>query len=387
MNRSLIVYALLLLGGLGASWQRFTSDQAPVKDGVAVYEAKADDLKKVVYTSPDLTVTYEVRKDDHGSYGWVTLTEIKKKKGADGVETSETKITRFKSGENGEKLVETWSPLLALRHLEAVTDDQISGFGLKEPDSTVTVTVGAESRDLEVGGETYGAKDRYVRDRKTGQVYVIAKDTISTLRFARTKLKDNELFPYSKEELAGVSVGQGAASASWSQKNIDDRAVAYWERDGAAKDETFNNWLDKALKLRSTDYVQEGEEPAELLSAFDLTFRPVEGKPVTVQVLRSGEDWYARSEHTRALVRVNKTSANDISEEVDDVIEGRAPPPKEEPTGVAPGAPPAPTTPPLPEGAEAPPAPPTMPPPGAGGLKIPGPGRPAMLPPAGKKAE
>lgn len=363
MNKAVPVYAILLVLGLGLSWNRYTSDETQAREGIVLLDVKKDELQKLVYGSPDLTVNVEIRKDDLGSYPWIVITEVKKKRTPDG-ETREEKTLRFRGGADAEKLLEKWQPLMAMRQLDQVTDEQQLTFGLKEIDTTIQLAWGGKSTTLDLGGETYGTKDRYVRDQSTGQIFVVSKDAIQNLKFARTKLKENRLTALEEAKITSISLAKGSQTASWSQKNIDDRAAAYWERDGATKDASFDNWLDKALKLKSTDYVQPDEEPKELVTLFEMTLRSADGKTETLQFLQSGEDWYARSSFTRALVKVNKASIKEVDDEVLDVIEGKAAPPPSGPDAAA--TPPTPPTPPglpsaPPGGSEAPLTPPGKP--------------------------
>lgn len=369
MNKSILAYATILVLSLGASWVQYTSDQAAVpKEGIVLADVKKDDLQQLSYSSPDLKVLIEIRKDDLGSYSWVTLTETKKKKGADGVETSEEIVTRFKGGEDATKLIEKWAPVMAMRELGRA-EDKIESFGLKGATSTVMVTGVGKTWTLELGGDTYGLKDRYVRDQGTGLVYVVDDQAIKPFT-SKTKLRDTAIFSAKKTEIESVKVGRGAATVTWEQKNIVDTAAAFWARQGGSgdKDETFSNWLDKLLKLRSQEYVQ-AEEPADLVPVMDLVIKPVDHPAESLQLLRSGDDWYARGSWVRGLVKLNKTATADVESEVDDVIEGKAP--------AAPAAPEAPAAP-----AGTPDAPPAAPPaaPAGGPPSPPMPGAPPRLP-------
>ncbi|MDP2313310.1 MAG: DUF4340 domain-containing protein [Pseudomonadota bacterium] len=321
MNKSVIVFAGLLVLSLGGAWARYTGGEETTKEGVVLIDAKATELEKVVYTSPELTVTFEMRTDDFGRYGWVTVEDRKKGK-ADAV--VEPKVTRFKTGTAADKVVEAFAPMVALRKLENVDDTQLTSFGLKEPDSTVTISAGGKTVTFELGGETYGTKDRYAKNQGDGKVYVIDDEPFKTLKFAATRLPERSLLGAKVEMIDGLRLGAGASTASWTQKNRDDKAAAYWEREGKpGKDETFGNWIDKALKLKSTAYVQDGEAPAELLPGFDLTVTAPGQKPETVSVLQGGDDWYAKSESTRGLVKLSRGPAKDAVEDAQDVAEGK----------------------------------------------------------------
>lgn len=342
MSRSVLIYATLLLLSSGASWLHYTREQgAAPKEGVVLLDLKRDALQQIVYASPDLTVTFEIRKDDLGTYGWVTINEKRKKK-VDGQETVEEVTTRFKAGATGDKLIEGWAPLMALRELGRV-EDKIETFGLSKPDTTLTVQSSGRTSVLDLGGETYGTKDRYVRDQATGVVFVLDDEVIKNFKLAKSKLRDNLVTSPKKEEITAFEVTRAGATIAWEQRNIEDRAAAFWTRKGGdgSKDETFSNWLDKLLKIRSTDYVQPGAEPADLQPALTLRITPV-GKPAeTVEILTSGEDWYARGSYLRGLVKLNKTTSVDAVGEIDDVIEGKAPAEKPKEAGPAtPGEPP-----------------------------------------------
>jgi hypothetical protein len=358
MSKTIPVYGVLLVLALGASWSRYTSDEAAPEEGVVLVEGKKDELQRVVYDSPDVDVTFELRADDFGRYGWATVTEIKKKK-VDGVETTETKTSSFKTGTGADALVEGFAPMMAVRELDQVDDGRLTTFGLKEPETHVEVTSNGGTTRLALGGETYGTKDRYVRDSGTQRVYIVDDEVFKALKFATTRLPERALTAAKVEAISEISLGQGANDVRWSQKNRDDRAAAYWERDGATgKDETFGNWLDKFLKVKSTGYVQQGDTPADATAAFDLTVRADGAKPETVRFLSTpAGDWYAQSESTRGMVKLPKGAASDAADEVGDVLEGKAPAaPTPDAAGAAPGtAPNASSAPDPAEGAIAPP--------------------------------
>ena len=124
MIRSWMVYGGVLGVSLGVSWMRFTAEETKgEKEGVALLDEQKSALESILYASPDVDVRFEVRKDTLGSYGWVTVTDHKQKKAKDGEPPPpvETKITAFKAGSAGDKLMESVAPLMAMRELVGVT--------------------------------------------------------------------------------------------------------------------------------------------------------------------------------------------------------------------------------------------------------------------------
>jgi len=380
--KSVLLYAGLLVVGIGASWMRYTSDEAPPKDGVVLVDAKKDDLEKIVYKGPDLEVVFEMRTDETGRYAWVVVTEQKKKK-KDGQEVVETKVSKFKAGSAADKLIEAATPFMAMRLLENVDDSKMTDFGLKEPNTSVQLTAGGKTTTWDLGGETYGTKDRYVRDQATQRIYVVDDEVFKPLKFANSRLPERALSSPKPEEIDSLTLAQSATMVEWVQKNKQDKDARYWERQqpptatdataqAGAKDETFGNWVEKLLKVKSTAYVQESDEPVEPEIMFEFTVR-VTGKPAElVTFYRKDDAWYAKSNHTRGLVKLSRTAIEDLADEVDDVLAGKAPPEK-------PKKPPTPTTPTERPGMPPGMAPPGMPPGGPPGL----PPRPPMPRPGG----
>jgi hypothetical protein len=340
MIRSWMVYGALLVVSTGLSWMHFTEEKVKAeKEGVALVDETKDALQTIEYHSPDADVVYEMRGEGENRWAWVTVTDHKQKKSLKEGEPPppvEIKLTEFKAGTAGDKMADGFAPLFAMRELVGVTDDKITSFGLNAPDTTVVVKAGGRTATLELGGETYGAKDRYIRHRESSKYYVVDDELFKPLKFANTRLPERSLFSYKTEEIDVVTLSKGGQTVKWSQHNKEDRAADWWERlptpgtsEVGKKDETFTNWLEKAMKLKSQSYVQAADKPAELTPSFDLSFE-VTGKPAqTVHVYTAEDDWYADGDYTHGLVKLTKSVVQDAAEEVTDILEGREPPPKE----------------------------------------------------------
>jgi hypothetical protein len=397
MSRSVFIYAGILVVALVASWQEYTGDKSKPKVGVVLVDGKKDQLEKMVYKNPDLEVVFQRQEDDHGQYYWVTVTENKKKK-ENGQDVPYTKITKFKASGvkdgSAEKLLDLVAPTMALRSLDAADSSKMESFGLDKTDTSFSITSAGRTTTLLLGGETYGTKDRYVKEDATGRIYVVDDDVFKPLKFATSRLPERGLYSSKKAEIEGLTLTRGGSSVSWAVRNRDDKDAIYWERkvDGAApaapatpegsptvnpaataggRDDTFSNWFDKLDKLKSTAYVQEADVPTDLAVQFEVTVTPVGKKPEIVQFLKSGDDWYAKGDYVRGLVKLSKSSTQDAGDEVSDILEGRVPPPDAKPAGPKnPHAGPAPSGP-----------PPMLAPGGPPGMGPPGMPRPPGAPP------
>lgn len=342
------VLAALLSASLVGSYVTWTSDEIDLADAdkVPMFRADADDVKKLVWKDEDLSVEVEKKNDEAGEYIWVVATEkVTRKKvrppgdtdaDEDGeTPTEETRVTAFKGNDKAEELWKAFSPLLALRELDTTGSSDKGVFGLDAPKATIEIQRGNGPLTLTVGGETWGAKDRYIGvDQK---VYLVDDADLKPLQFGKTRLVDRNLHPLTEPDLDRVAVTRDGTTVEFVQKYREDRAKAFWARSATPDqaDTVGATWLDKLFKLKAQTFVESGEEPTALEPVF--TFASTgKGKTWTVEILKEpGEgasaDYFARSSYSRALVKLTRSMASEAAADIDAVIEGKA---VEEPASV-----------------------------------------------------
>jgi len=179
---------------------------------------------------------------------------------------------------------------------------------------------------VEVGGEAYGTRDRYVRDKESGRIYIVAADVLRPIEHAKTRLPDRDLLGAKQPELTQLAVETSDGSAQFEQQNRDDRKAAFWAAPGAeGADAVAEGWLDKFFRLRSRGYVQADETPTGLTSQFTVETTDEAGVSARLEVLtgnneKGEEGWYARSQHTRELVKLDKMLASETREDLETVL-------------------------------------------------------------------
>ncbi len=379
MNRGIWVYGGLLVALLLGAWLRWTgvlgSEEEPT-DGVVVLRAEAADIELVTYHDEKADVRIERKSDEFGDYAWVDLEERKKKiklpekaeleqgeepaadgppkieppleapepgekaegeqaEGEDEAEEEEPeyeveiKTSAFKGGETATKLVESFAPLEAVRALGDLPPEKLEDLELAEPEAWLEITRKGKLRRLELGGEAYGTRDRYLRDVETGKYYLVDAEVFRPLKYAKSRLPDRRLSDLEKGDIVQVRLEGQAGFAVMVQQNRQDKDAAYWasSTDLERPVEIYANWLDKALRLKGLSYVAEDEKPEKLEAAFSVQLHAEVGTPVTIEVFHDvPEDdgdpvWYARSEFTRGLMKLHKVLAAEASDDVADVIE------------------------------------------------------------------
>lgn len=354
MIRSVWVYGVLLVVSLGVAWVRWTAPAEPnTGDKVTVLYGDAKEIDRIYWKTKDDETVIERKTDDHGDYLWVESThwttkrkppkpEAKPEKDAGeesagdkatGDETEEAaepervaKKERFKAGDAAKELLDQLSPLLAIRRLDEIDDAKLADIGLDKPEGMLEITRKGRTRKLELGGESYGTHDRYVRDPTTGAIYLIDNDLFRPLKYARTRLPDRNLLSLKTQDIAQATIeGPDGKKLDVTQKNKDDRQKAEWVRAAKqdASDKQVDTWMDKVLRLRGVTYADPDNPPKDLELRFKLTVTNDKGEHETLDVEQEGPkgDWWARSEHTRAYVKLLRGQVSSLADDVKDLVE------------------------------------------------------------------
>jgi len=332
MNRSVIVYALLLTASLVWAYTTWTHEgELDPDEAVIILDGKPDKLESIVYDSDKLDVVVTMKTDDLGRYGWAEVTP----KGAEEPAPTpadphanpapDTTPSAFKVGKAGDKLIEAMAPFVAKRRLDGVTDDQLGELGLDPPEATLTISrEGREPKTYELGGNAFGGVNVYVRDPGDGKLYLLDAKLLAPLKAAKRTLLDRTLYPGAIKDIRSVAVNDGSRTVAFAQKNPDDADARFWARDGeTSADASADAWLGKALTLSASEYVADDETPPDLVTVFSMKLDTAEQrKPVTIQIQRGiddegAESFFATSDHTRGLVRLHRSLAAEAAADLE----------------------------------------------------------------------
>lgn len=362
---STAVFGGLLAVLLGAAWVQWTAEPAVELDGkVVLLQGDAEDIERIVWKSDGKDeAELERRSDDRGEYLWVTYTrwkpapkapdpaedaatedgapeggedaeepveEPEEAPGEDPAEdpadepelVAETQV--FKSGETGMDLLVDLSPMLALRKLEA-EGDKLETIGLVEPTESIEIVRKGRTVKLDVGGEVYGTRDRYVRNQATGEIFLVDDELLRPLKYARTRLPDRTLWAVERADIARITISGTAGSLEVEQENADDADKARWipAGDAEADDEQLQTWLDKALKLKGSAYAGPEDSAEGLEPRFSLTFTDGAGQSTTLRVTEDPDGtFWGESEHTRGRVKLLRAQTSGLADDVDALTGG-----------------------------------------------------------------
>lgn len=333
--RQVIIYGALLALSLGGAWARWTMEPTGEgEDKVVLLAGEVEQLDSIEWKGEGGQALLTRKTDDHGAYLWVQTVKVEERKApvtppgeeppleplAELTEKVEKKDV-FKAGDKGDELLASFSPLHAIRRLDAVDPAKLTEIGLDAPKETLVVTRKGQAVTLSIGGEAYGTKDRYVRNEATGEIFLLDDQLLKNIEFAKTRLPDRDLWSLDRPAITSATVTAGDKSLQAVQKNPDDEAKATWARaDAGAGDEQLATWMDKALKLKGTSTVdpEAADGPKDLQLRLSLTLTPSgKARPETLQILQEGPDgdYYGRSEHTRGTLKLLRAPTRELIED------------------------------------------------------------------------
>ena len=349
MSKQAIILAGLLGVGMVASYMTWTSEDPTTNtDGVVLLDASPEQIERISWTTEKMDVELSRRSDAVGDYIWVkTVERIEKELPVElsvdpvdpqalqddaqaeptDVETRteiETVLRDFKAGDSAQALIESFAPLMASRSLE-VGSDKYGDFGLDAPQATLMITrSGKEPRELSIGGEAYGTRDRYALDTEKGNVVLLDSELLRPLKFAISRLPDRELLTVETPKLSKVELrSPDREPVILDQLNAADPQKATWGYPGESDgDDSAAAWMNKALSIKAKAYVQADEMPTSTTTELTLIYTAQDGSQHQVEVIQ-GQDpqgetqWYGRSTNTRELVTLHPAQASELVADLD----------------------------------------------------------------------
>lgn len=314
--KSLILPTSFLALSLGAAWLQFTAEPDKVGDNeILVMANQTSYIEKIDWVSAQQEVHVEQREDEHGTYLWVEYIDNKV--------PEEPSQKYFIAGDNGQKLLEALSPLIAIRKLETTIDS--SSLGLEEPSATLTVTSNGTQRLFSIGDEAYGTKDLYVRDDASQEIFLIDDSKLRNLRQARTTLPNRALFPKPPKEASSAQLNWQDRTLQLTHQNAQDTKSAKWiYADKPEVDATqIETWLSKALRTSVSRSAAPNEELTTLEPQFSISLSWDDGSQstTTYAILKEDESWWANNTFTRGYVRVSGKALAALLEDLPSLFE------------------------------------------------------------------
>lgn len=250
------------------------------------------------------------------------------------------KVQTFLGSQSAEELMKSLAKFSALRALGPAEGKKLEGFGLHKKDRGMTLAWRGSNKALVIGDNTYGNMDRYVKDGGDGRVYVVAPRYIGDFPYAEFRLKDSAISRTERVKMERVELAAGGKKKVLLQRHNNTPQKAFFADESAPDkaQQLYANWMDKLNRLSVVEYITPGSEPKGLTEALVVTYR-AKGKvldlvklykaPVPVLPVIDGKkaapapvpvDAYARSLHSRVLVKINGTLLDELLRDVDSIL-------------------------------------------------------------------
>jgi hypothetical protein len=315
MMRSVYISGSILLVSMGLAWLRWTAEPDKIGDNeVLVMQGKSDDIENISYVSTDMEVSITVKEDTSGKYLWVEYIDKKN--------PEEPQSKNFKAGKNGDKLLESLSPLVGIRELNDV-EDKLDTLGLKSPEKVVSITRNGKQRIFDIGAETFGTKDYYVRDTQSNEIFLVDDRKFTSLFKARTSLPDRSLWSTKAETAVSASITSGEKTLSLTHNNWQDKQTEQWIRTNSPETDNtqLETWLGKFFRLTASRYEGKDDKLQDLQKSFTVTLNWENDNSQTLIIYQQEKEWWAESEHTRTKVKLTGNAISSLNEDLPGILE------------------------------------------------------------------
>jgi len=314
--KSLLFPSFFLAFSLGAAWMQFTTEPDKVGENeILVMANQPYYIEEIDWVSDKQEVHLEQRKDDFGTYLWVEY--------IDNRVPEEPSQKYFIAGDNGKKVLDALSPLVAIRKLESNVNS--TALGLNEPSATLKIKSNGTERLFSIGDEAYGTKDLYVRDDASQEVFLVDDSKLRNLRQARTTLPNRAVFPKSPKEAVSASLDWQEKTLLFKHQNAHDTKNSKWiYAEKPDVDATqVQTWLSKVLRTSVSRSASPNEDLTSLESRFTISLQWDDGSEstTTYAMLNEDESWWANNRSTRGYVRISGKALTSLLEDIPSLFE------------------------------------------------------------------
>ncbi|MCP4871271.1 MAG: DUF4340 domain-containing protein [Proteobacteria bacterium] len=352
------IYALFLLICAGLALSSWKGEEPVSKESVVVFDAGGGGLKTVGWEAernvatlqidgkgedasvwitagrkkritPDEPATPAPAGDDDDSSGSVEIVEVEPETPAP-PQYGEPELTSFPGSSQAVSLVERLSNLTALRQFDELTDEELAGMGLDEPEGSITLSSSSKTLTLEVGSKAYGSSDTYARLSGSRTAYLLSSKDLGSLRSASSSLRDRDLLGFEPADAAAAQIqAPNAAPVPAAHQGRHDKDNSFWSQpDSEERDAVLDGFMKSLLAVKASSYLQAEDMPtaADLEPIVSVQFASESAALGQIELARkvdterSKDDevvyqYFARSHRLKgSWAKVSRTTVEEVSD-------------------------------------------------------------------------
>lgn len=327
--------------GLAAAWGVAQRGPETGADAVVVLEAVRKDVQSVRYEDAAHAVELRPREGVGDGAVWVKTVTKAAPAGAGAVDAGlpdagESEAPDAGTGappptppdrelpgnELAQALFRRFSPLSAARGLGVVEPAKLPELGLDAPERALVVGLRDGEVRWEVGASTLGLTSPYLRDPRTGKVYLLGGGIITDLDAGATRLVDRRLHTFSSQDYDGVRVTRGGRTRTFQVSRGEPGSPARFLDEAGKADDFARNWHDRLFRLVTAELLGRGEAPPGGEPEVGLRVEYFRGKAALghVEMAFTKDAGWARTEFTAGWARLTGNLVG-LEQEADRVLE------------------------------------------------------------------
>jgi hypothetical protein len=244
------------------TWQR-SPELAP--DEVVVIDAAKNDLVSARFDDQEKHTWVELSRsaDDAGPFITVHLGPQEQPMPGKDAPPKKTPERLVRGSDAADKLFASLAPLRGTRSLGNLSSGKLKDLGIDAAKKRLSLVLRNGKRSFSMTAAPAGGSEPYLRDEQSGQVYLVARSTLSDFQAAASILPERRLHAFKLDEADHLTVTMGTVHREFVVSHGESGVVLAPVASPSKADSAFKTWHDRAFSAWPVEVLGKDEVPAE----------------------------------------------------------------------------------------------------------------------------
>ncbi len=250
MRKDVLVYVGLLFAALSLAYYSSLPVDKSSEGRVEWLKIEPSSISQVSYESSGRKVEVSKRSDE---FYWVKYQNL--------VNTIDKKADpepqEFRASKQVLDVLAFFSPMYATRDLGDGKDLDLANFDLEGAgEATITVQATGDIREFKIGKRSYGSRDIYIHDLKSGHVLLLNGSAFDKIKNARGSLYERRLYELTEAEVSRVVVRSAGKEKALEHSSKNSNGITIWSDSEAPATEkpSYKSFVTKVKKINAQTY-------------------------------------------------------------------------------------------------------------------------------------